>query len=155
MLKLHRIFYGRNVLYNFGTARAYGCLSTSFSPLERDMRRRGAVSLSGFKCVCHRAGSGEKLELLLECKSIPAYSFMRHLRFERLDTFKTVYQRSISWYATEVPFRWLSRNLHFKIRTYRHEIMQYIALGGWPEFKSNGQPEWLFLMLIQGRIRTK
>jgi hypothetical protein len=25
-----------NVLYNFGTARAYGCLSTSFSRLERE-----------------------------------------------------------------------------------------------------------------------
>ncbi len=33
------------VLYNFGTARAYGYSSTSSSRLERDMRRRGAVSL--------------------------------------------------------------------------------------------------------------
>ena len=33
------------VLYNFGTARDYGCLSTSTRRLERDMRRRGAFSL--------------------------------------------------------------------------------------------------------------
>jgi len=31
------------VLNNSGTARAYGCLSTSFSRLERDTRRRGAL----------------------------------------------------------------------------------------------------------------
>lgn len=40
--------------------------------------KRRRVSLSGFKCVFHRAGSGEKLELLLECKSIPAYASMKH-----------------------------------------------------------------------------
>jgi hypothetical protein len=33
------------VLNNSGAARAYGCLSTSFSRLERDIRRRGAFSL--------------------------------------------------------------------------------------------------------------
>jgi len=31
--------------HNSGAARAYGCLSTSFSRLERDTRRRGAFSL--------------------------------------------------------------------------------------------------------------
>ncbi|MGB2927748.1 MAG: hypothetical protein WBB70_02425, partial [Desulfobacterales bacterium] len=35
----------RIVLNNSGAARAYGCLSTSFSRLERDTRRRGAFSL--------------------------------------------------------------------------------------------------------------
>ena len=35
----------RIVLNNSGTARAYGCLSTSFSRLERDTRRGGAFSL--------------------------------------------------------------------------------------------------------------
>ena len=33
------------VLNKSGAARAYGCLSTSFSRLERDTRRRGAFSL--------------------------------------------------------------------------------------------------------------
>jgi len=33
------------VLNNSGAARAYGCLSTSFSRLERDTRRREAFSL--------------------------------------------------------------------------------------------------------------
>ena len=33
------------VLNSSGAARAYGCLSTSFSRLERDTRRRGAFSL--------------------------------------------------------------------------------------------------------------
>jgi hypothetical protein len=32
------------VLYNSGAARAYECLSTSFSRLERDTRRCGAFS---------------------------------------------------------------------------------------------------------------
>jgi len=40
------------VLYNSGTARAYGCSSTSSRRLEREMRRRGAFSLLEFKCVC-------------------------------------------------------------------------------------------------------
>jgi len=31
------------VLNSSGTARAYGCLSTSFSRLEREIRRRGAL----------------------------------------------------------------------------------------------------------------
>jgi hypothetical protein len=34
-----------NALHGLGAARAYGCLSTSFSRLERDIRRRGAFSL--------------------------------------------------------------------------------------------------------------
>ena len=33
------------VLNNSGAARVYGCLSTSFSRLERGARRRGAFSL--------------------------------------------------------------------------------------------------------------
>jgi hypothetical protein len=37
---LRRIF-----LNNSGAARAYGCLSTSFSRLERDTRRRGVLFL--------------------------------------------------------------------------------------------------------------
>jgi hypothetical protein len=41
-----------NVLNNYSAARAYGCLRTSFRRLERDIRRRGALSLvSGFKFV--------------------------------------------------------------------------------------------------------
>jgi hypothetical protein len=31
--------------HNSGAARAYGCLSTSFSRLEKDTRHRGAFSL--------------------------------------------------------------------------------------------------------------
>jgi hypothetical protein len=33
------------VLNNLGATRAYGCLSTSFSGLEKDTRRGGAFSL--------------------------------------------------------------------------------------------------------------
>jgi len=34
------------ILNNSGTVRAYGCLSTSFIRLERDIRRRGAFSFN-------------------------------------------------------------------------------------------------------------
>jgi hypothetical protein len=43
--KINGIILRRIVLNNSGAARAYGCLSTSFSRLERDTRRRGAFSL--------------------------------------------------------------------------------------------------------------
>jgi hypothetical protein len=36
----------KNILNISGAARAYGCLSTSFSRLERDTRRREAFSLN-------------------------------------------------------------------------------------------------------------
>jgi len=39
------IIWRRIVLNASGTARAYGCLSTSFSGLEREAPRRGAFSL--------------------------------------------------------------------------------------------------------------
>jgi hypothetical protein len=41
----HGIIYRHIVLNKSGTARAYGCLRTSFSGLERDICRGGAVSL--------------------------------------------------------------------------------------------------------------
>jgi hypothetical protein len=34
------------ILNNSGTVRAYGCLSTSFIRLKRDIRRRGAFSFA-------------------------------------------------------------------------------------------------------------
>ena len=43
--KFNGIIYQRIILNTSGEARAYGCLSSSFSRLERDIRRRGAVCL--------------------------------------------------------------------------------------------------------------
>jgi len=53
------------ILNNSGTARAYGCLSTSFSRLERDMRRRGAFfppPLGSNACALSKEPAGPTLK---------------------------------------------------------------------------------------------